>query len=319
MMENPPVTVLMAVFNAEEYLPMAIESILNQTYTEFEFIIVDDKSTDSSLEIIKSYQQKDSRIKLICREENGGLSKALNTGLKEARGKYIARIDADDIATPERLKVQYNFMETNSEYVAVGSGIDYIDKDGNFIYRQPRETNPSKIEEKIFEACPIPHTTAFFKKNIAEKCNNYYEPIRQYFEDHLLFSKMIKYGKITNLDAYLMKYRLVPTSITSNKDFDREYLLIRNEVLKNGFITPSKQKKLFIIKSHKTTNDNYKKCMYHLYIAKKFLWNRYQPKEARIHILQAISSFPMKYISYPLWILSFTPERLIKKLYNTAK
>ncbi|MCI0471302.1 MAG: glycosyltransferase, partial [Candidatus Aminicenantes bacterium] len=107
------ITVLMSVFNNAAYLREAIDSILNQTYTDFEFLIIDDASTDSSKEIISHYH--DTRIRLIENKRNIGLTKSLNKGLHKAKGEYIARMDADDISLPDRLAVQYAFLQENPD------------------------------------------------------------------------------------------------------------------------------------------------------------------------------------------------------------
>lgn len=112
MNKTPDVSIIMAVFNGEEFIEDSIKSVLKQTFKNFEFIIVDDGSIDNSLKIIKSYQAIDSRIKIIT-QKNNGLAKSLNVGIKNSKGKYIARIDADDLCYECRLEKQYLFMENN--------------------------------------------------------------------------------------------------------------------------------------------------------------------------------------------------------------
>ena len=121
----------MSVYNGEKYLREAIDSILNQTFKDFEFIIVNDGSTDNSLKIIKSYN--DPRITII-NQKNTGLAKALNEGIKIAKGKFIARMDADDISEPERFKKEYKFMHVHDECVALGTNAIIIDENGNNLY-----------------------------------------------------------------------------------------------------------------------------------------------------------------------------------------
>ena len=125
MMENPKITVLMPVFNAENFLNKAIESILTQTFKDFEFLIINDGSTDNSEQIINNYAKKDSRIRLINRE-NHGLVDTLNFGLKQAKAELIARFDADDICMPSRLKEQFDFMQMDKTLALVGSFIQII-------------------------------------------------------------------------------------------------------------------------------------------------------------------------------------------------
>src|SRR3989344_5781814 len=120
------ISVLMPAYNARKYIGEAIESILNQTFKDFEFIIINDCSTDKTKKIIEEYANKDARIKLINNATNLGLTKSLNIGLKEARGEYVARLDADDVALPERLEKQYEFMEKNKETTLVGAWAEII-------------------------------------------------------------------------------------------------------------------------------------------------------------------------------------------------
>ena len=170
---KPLITVLMSVYNGERYLHEAIESILNQTFTDFEFLIINDGSTDSTRDIITSYT--DSRIRLIDNEQNIGLTKSLNKGIDLARGKYIARMDADDISMPERLEVQYNFLEKNIEYSLVSSGAYLIDENNNQIGELYRPYNYEMILGYIFFFNPIIHPSVLFEKKEIIECGKYNE------------------------------------------------------------------------------------------------------------------------------------------------
>ena len=134
---NPPlVSVIMSVYNAEKFLNSAIESITNQTFTDFEFIIIEDCSTDKTLEILREFKEKDNRIKIIQKEKNEGpkgFIKNLNLGLNMAQGKYVARMDSDDISLPERFQKQVIFLENNPEISMVGAQIDFINEKNEII------------------------------------------------------------------------------------------------------------------------------------------------------------------------------------------
>ena len=135
-MNLPLVSVIMSVYNGEKYLVQAIDSILNQTYQNFEFIIIDDCSTDNSSHILQEYAKKDSRIKIIKKEKNIGIKgfiENLNLGISIAEGKYIARMDADDISLPERFQKQVTFLENNPEIFMVGAQIDFINEKNEII------------------------------------------------------------------------------------------------------------------------------------------------------------------------------------------
>ncbi len=149
-MKSPIISVVMSVYNGDKYLREEIESILNQTFKDFEFIIVNDGSTDKSLEIIKSYN--DPRI-VIIDQENTGLAKALNNGINIAKGRYIARMDQDDISNPERFEKQIEFLENLSEYVAIGSWSNHISEHGEYLYTCKMPIDSSTLIKEFHQAC----------------------------------------------------------------------------------------------------------------------------------------------------------------------
>ena len=130
---NSLVSIVIPVHNAEEYINEALDSCINQTYENLEILVVDDKSQDNTLNILKEYEQKDSRIKVLPVEKQDGLGNVINIGIRRSRGKYIARMDADDVMYPDRIEKQVNYLESNPNCVAVGGQIDIIDKEGNII------------------------------------------------------------------------------------------------------------------------------------------------------------------------------------------
>ena len=169
--EFPLVTVLMAVYNGEKYLREAIESMLNQSYTNFEFLIINDGSTDSTEEIILSY--RDERIRHMKNEQNIKLIASLNKGLDLAEGKYIARMDADDVSLPERLAKQVDFMERNLEYGLLGTWVKTLglnpDKEIHF------KSGHDEIRFELFFHNYLHHPTVMFRKEIIKKNNLKYE------------------------------------------------------------------------------------------------------------------------------------------------
>lgn len=317
MNQKKPVTVLMPVYNGAKYLREAIDSILAQTFTGFEFLIVNDGSTDDTESIIRSYS--DPRIRLI-NQKNGGVSSALNTGLKNAEGEYIARFDADDICYPERLKEQYEFMLSNPEYVLIGSDADYVNQTGQFIfsYDSNGHTN-EEIQEKIFEKNPFIHSVVFFPKKMVLDCGGY-DLKAHTFEDHLLWVKLIKKGKVCNFKKSFIKVRLNPESVTTDERVrGRHFLELREKILKSQLpITNEEETELVqILKSQNT--HHIRELGYHLFVAKKYLWNNYQPKLARKHLLKAIKIKPFDLINYMLFLVSFLPKQFIHKLYSSIK
>lgn len=206
MSKNPKVSVIMSVYNGERYLEEAIESVLNQTFTGFEFVIVSDGSTDNSLEIIKSYN--DGRIRIINNKKNIGLTRSLNKALKQAKGKYIARMDADDVSLSKRLEKQYKFMEEHKDIALSGAGVLYIDGYGKEMGTAVNPQKPDTIK-KFFFAGKIPcfHPTWIFRKELLETIKNYRNlPTSQ---DYDFIARILYRGlKVSNTEECLLEYRI---------------------------------------------------------------------------------------------------------------
>ena len=206
MDREPKITVIMSVFNGSEFLAESIQSILDQTFKEFEFIIVDDGSTDNSLDIIRSFESADSRIKVISKL-NEGLAKSLNTAISISKGEYIARMDADDISYKNRLEKQYEFMQKNKSIDLCGCSMDIIDELGNVTSEKIQTSNNHEILKKRFFQSPILHITFFGKKLFFLKNNGYREEFK-YAQDYDLVMRGIDAGaKICNIKHKLVQYR----------------------------------------------------------------------------------------------------------------
>ena len=213
----PKITVLCAVFNGEDFLKEAIDSILNQTFTDFEFIIIDDGSTDTSYHILKSYSDK--RIRLIKNKENIGLTRSLNIGLGLARGKYIARQDCDDISLKSRFEKQFNFLELNPSFLLVGCQAIIINENGKKIKSPFGWDKPITVQEirwwGLFDNPFIHSAVMFRKKDIINKFDGYNEKYRT-SQDFELWSQLIFKNKCANLNDSLLKFRYHENSIASN-------------------------------------------------------------------------------------------------------
>ena len=299
----------MSVFNGEKYLSEAIESVLNQSFTDFEFIIIDDGSTDSSKNIINSYNDK--RIKYYYKK-NSGLSASLNFGLKLAKGKYIARLDADDICYNNRLMEQYTFMELNPDYVLCGSACDVVDVNNEFIYRNddiPCDNN--KIFERMKQSNCFIHSSTFYIRSTVVEIGAYYEPIIHYFEDYMLFYKLIKYGKAYNFKTPLIRYRLVPGSISSNIN-SKYYNKLKKQIVFSGIATLEQIKyfnNLRIFQSEKRKLSNYHASIFRLLIG-----HQLNIKKSLISIYNAIITDPLNIISYAS--LFYSPVIILKYFKN---
>jgi glycosyltransferase involved in cell wall biosynthesis len=212
-MSKPKISIIMAVYNSEKFLSKAIESILNQTFKDFEFIIIDDASKDNSLNIIKEYAKKDERIKTIFNKINIGLTKSLNLGIKQAKGKYIARMDDDDISLPKRLEIQYNYLQKHSNIELLGSGILMIDSKGNELIKVFGISNQSKLYSRLQKKNCINHPVIMFKNN-----GNRYRDKFVYSQDYDLYLRFLtEKKKIASLSEPLLKYRINPDAISFSK------------------------------------------------------------------------------------------------------
>lgn len=200
----------MPVYNSERYLKIAIDSVLKQTYRNFELLIFDDGSTDNSLAIIKSY--KDERIKTYHSKTKKGYVVHLNEGLRRAKGDYIARMDADDICLPQRFEKQINYLKKNKLIVLVGCFGFIINEEGKVVDKLPKPIGPDKIKKSCLYYGPHIHPTIMFRKNVINKVGRYREKYL-YVEDIDLYYRLIFSGyKTDNIPEYLFKYRVHPNS-----------------------------------------------------------------------------------------------------------
>ena len=209
--KKPLVSIIMPVYNAGGFLVPAIESILNQTFQDFEFIIVDDASTDSSWNIVRSYQKKYSHkiraIRLRKNRNNGGDACA-NEAFSVARGEFIARMDADDIAHPQRLAKQMEYMKSHPKTIVCGTQAHIINKEG-FITGEKLEPKTDKdIREKYFVYHPMIHPTVMIRKSLLPKRAFLYKICFNANNDLLTFFELLNYGKFANMSEKLLYYRI---------------------------------------------------------------------------------------------------------------
>lgn len=228
----PKISVVMSAYNGAKYLKEAIESILNQTFEDFEFIIVDDDSIDKTEEILVEYKRKDPRIKIITNRENIGLTKSLNKAIKITKGDYIARMDADDIAMAERLETQLEFMKKNPEVGAVGCWYYLIDKTGNIFEKRRPPTKFSKIKKALLASSPLIHPGMFIKKEVLEKIGPYDEEFK-YAQDRDLLFRILQYYKLAVVPQFLLKFRHTPGSISLKKEIEQKKYCLK--AIKNAF------------------------------------------------------------------------------------
>lgn len=240
------ITVLMSVYNSQDYLKEAIKSILSQTYKNFEFLIINDGSTDDSLKIIKSF--KDKRIRVITRE-NKGLVYSLNEGIRLARGEYIARQDSDDISLPHRLKKEIEFLENNPNIGMVGSNYTIIDTQGNKLVTTNVFIHPNDLKIAQIACNQFGHGSVMMRKTIALDCGGYDSSVG-HVEDYHLWNRISRVADIANIEEPLYLYRTNPEGITQkNHDLQiKQTFAVRDESFRY-FLENRMKYKLFFYKA----------------------------------------------------------------------
>lgn len=222
------ISVILPAYNAELYIKEAIDSVLAQTFTNFELIILNDGSTDKTEEIILSYQ--DSRIVYVKNEQNLGLIGTLNKGMALAKGKYIARMDADDICLPERFAKQVNFLEEHPDYIICGTAAyrffnNLTDKKAFYV-----PINDENIRVRLFFNTGFIHPSVMFRTETIRTHNLSFNDNYKYAEDYYFWMDLLKYGKGFNLKEKLLYYRVVATSQTAvgNSNIEKRKEIIGN-------------------------------------------------------------------------------------------
>lgn len=311
-MSEIKITVLMPAYNAGNYIADAIRSVLAQSFTDFELLIVNDGSTDNTAEVIMSFT--DERIVMI-EQQNHGVAAALNNGLKHARADLIARFDADDICYPRRLEKQYSFMMANPGYTVVGSAVDYMDEKGDYIFTYyPRGRTNVEIQELSYKICPFIHASVLYKKDAVKNAG--YNIHAHSFEDHLLWQNLKGNGMMCNLPGALLSVRLNPGSLTMDeRKRPPAFHEIKNKALRSGNIDAEAGGRLMNLIQDQNKS-KHKEGAYYSLLAKKFLWNNYDPQQSRSHVKKAITLNSFDIRDYLLWFISFLPKNIINNLYS---
>lgn len=217
--KSPVVSVLMAVYNGEQYIAQSIESILSQTFADFEFIIIDDASSDNTANILKSYQ--DERISIYTNAENIGLTKTLNKGLKLVQGKYIARMDADDISVASRIEKQFNFMEQHPKVGLLGGWTRNFSATQSHVWQL--YTTHEQIYCKLLFTIQLVHSTAFFRKAVLDEHNIRYDEDFLTSQDYEFWTRLIEYTEFANLPEVLVNVREHTKRVTKLNQGDLRY------------------------------------------------------------------------------------------------
>lgn len=237
------VSVLMPVFNAEKYLAEAIDSIISQSFEDWELVIINDGSTDSSLSIIETYVDK--RIRLINNPQNIGLIKTLNNGINLCHGEYIARMDADDISHPERLQQQVNFLEQNNNHILCGTNATVINNKGECTGKIVNPSDNIYLQINLLFTNPFIHPSVMLRKSAL--VNTLFNEKAIHIEDYELWTRLAQTGQVANLRQALLQYRWHDTNVSVEHAQTQEIAkneIIRSQLLKFGIEATPKQLQL---------------------------------------------------------------------------
>lgn len=207
-MPTPPVSVVMSVFNGQAYLPEAIDSIIGQTFRDFEFIIIDDGSTDGTPAILADYAGREKRIRLL-RQQNRGRVESLNIGIGLAAGKYVARMDADDVALPFRLEKQVGFMEENEAVGLLGGAFELMNARGVMLRTVFPPLEDAEIRGVLASYNPICHPTVVIRKDVGLAAGLYRKALLD-ADDYDLWLRISERSKLANLTEPVLRYRIHP-------------------------------------------------------------------------------------------------------------
>ncbi|TES83524.1 MAG: glycosyltransferase [Hadesarchaea archaeon] len=231
----PLLSVIMSVFNGEKYVKETVESILNQSFRDFEFIIVNDGSTDGTPRILRNFD--DDRIKIID-QENQGPAKARNRAIRVSKGKYIGIIDCGDVAFKKKMEIQINFLERNKEIYGVGAWANIVDEDGKIVGVMEQSTEFKDIKKTILKSNTFIHSSMVFRRKLFDKIGLYDESFK-FAHDYDLVIRAVRKFKIVNIPQVLLNYRISEESISFQKRKQQSYyaLKIRARALGHGYPT----------------------------------------------------------------------------------
>lgn len=232
----PKVGIVMPFYNAQRFLPQAIESIRNQTFTDFELIGINDCSSDNSRSIFIDYAQRDPRLRLFEMPKRSGVAATLNFGLLVSRSEYVARMDADDVSEPRRLEAQVEFLNRNRDILVVGTNFWSMREDLSAVtWENWLPSSPEEVKKQLLDYCCIGHPTVMMRRRAVEIIGGYGTAAEvETVEDYDLWMRIVQNHKIANIPEFLLKYRHHPEQVSSAKREmqDANFLRIRSKYRK---------------------------------------------------------------------------------------
>ncbi len=237
---NPLVSIVIPVHNGEKYVRETLDSCIDQTYQNIEIIIVDDESKDGTLEILREYEKKDNRIQVISVSKQNGLGNVINIGIRQSKGEYIARIDADDVMYPTRLEKQVEYLNNNPKCIVVGGQIDIIDSQSKITGHREYAIENADIKKNMFLFQPFAHPAVTLRRYAVEAVGLYPENMWK-VEDVKFFFLLSKQGAFHNISDTVIKYRMTFDTQSQSKMVDhfKKTNEVRRWAIKELNIKPS--------------------------------------------------------------------------------
>lgn len=298
---------ILPVYNGQKYLDEAINSVLRQTFGDFEFIIIDDGSNDRSVELLRSYS--DSRIKIFSRA-NKGLAATLNEGISYSKSTYLARMDQDDKSEPERFQRQIDFMENNPRSVGVGTNAKIIDKNGVELYSSHLPTGSEELRKLLPYTNPFFHGSMMLRREAVLSVGGYRTDTRHYVEDDLLWIELAKRGTLNNLEWPLYCQRIHPESMNNlQKAVKKRLRKIVTTYSISGTIEPRDLEFLQGIRNKQTARQ--KRSTYHLTVGKMKLEYLNDRQGSRKEFIQSFLSDPLNVKAVMNYVTSFFPRNML--------
>lgn len=233
------ISILLSVHNGERFIREAVLSLLNQTFRDFELLIVDDGSNDSTPRILEELAVQDARIRVITNSTNLGLTKSLNVALRESQHDFIARMDADDIALPNRFEKQLAFLDVHPDIDVIGTTYEWIDENGNVIGRPTVITDPDELHRALPRTNPLLHSSVVMRRSALDRAHSYDEHFTR-AQDYDLWLRLRRHAHFANLPDVLMQKRLAKSmlSFASERTQLRCAIRARLHALRHGDIAP---------------------------------------------------------------------------------
>ncbi len=311
----PKVSVIMSVYNAEKHVKEAIDSILNQTFSDFEFIIVNDGSTDRTSEILKSYT--DLRL-IIVNQANKGVTRSLNKAIEMARGQYIARMDADDISLPQRLQMQVEFLEEHPAVSLVGTSVLQIDEDGKIMAEWSLLTESAQIKKALLTENQFCHGSVMFRRERIEKVGGYREEFER-AQDYDLWLRIAEHYEVANLATPLYKWRFTANGISvSRKIAQDQYATLARQCAerrRRGEKEPLISQGIGVTRERTRVWGEKRQILawYH-YTWGRALLKQERMQEARLQLGQAIKNPPFYLGAWVFYLATYLPSSWLRKM-----